>query len=121
MAARWQGAAPALRFVHKAMANVSKGGLDGRYDSAGLFDYFSDALAPRAALRLHRLLDEGGELVVGNFCTVPQYRAFMELALDWELIYRSADELRALYDGIAAAVDVDAEPEQINLFVTLRR
>lgn len=124
VAARRRAPAPALRFVHKAMANVVKGGLTGPYDviySAGLFDYFSDALARRAAQRLHRLLDEGGELVVGNFCAVPQNRAFMELALDWELIYRSADELRALYAGIAAAVEVDAEPQQINLFVTLRR
>ncbi|MCA1662943.1 MAG: methyltransferase domain-containing protein [Myxococcales bacterium] len=122
--ARRQSAAPTLRFVHKAMANVVKGGLDGRYDviySAGLFDYFSDALARRAALRLHRLLEDGGELIVGNFCAVPENRAFMELALDWELIYRSADELRALYAGVTPAIEVDAEPEQINLFVTLRR
>lgn len=116
--------APSIQFVHKAMANVIKGGVDGPYDfvySAGLFDYFSDALARRAATRLHRLLDAGGELVIGNFRSVDQHRAFMELALDWQLIYRSEDELRALYDGIATTVDVEAEPEQINLFVTLRR
>lgn len=124
LAARRGAAAPRIRFLHKAMANVIKGGLDGRYDviySAGLFDYFSDALARRAASRLHRLLDGGGELIVGNFRAVPQNRAFMELALDWELVYRSESDLRALYDGLAPTLDVDAEPEQINLFVTLRR
>lgn len=113
-----------VRLVQKAMSNLVKGALDGRYDfiySAGLFDYFSDPLARRAATRLYRLLDAGGELVIGNFKAVPQNRAFMELALDWELIYRTEEDLRALYAGIAPRVDIDAEAEQINLFVTLRR
>jgi extracellular factor (EF) 3-hydroxypalmitic acid methyl ester biosynthesis protein len=119
-----RGIAPRIRFLHKAMANVIKGGLDGEYDlvySAGLFDYFSDPLARRAATRLYALLAEGGQLVIGNFRAVAQNRAFMELALDWDLIYRSEEELRALYDGIAQGLRVDAEPEQINLFVNLGR
>ncbi|MGZ3440723.1 MAG: class I SAM-dependent methyltransferase family protein [Polyangia bacterium] len=111
-------------YLHMAMANVLTGGLDGEYDlvySAGLFDYFSNPLAHRAAARLHARLAPGGELIIGNFREVPHNRAFIELALDWKLIYRDVDDLRALFGDIGNGVDVDAEPENINLFVTLGR
>ncbi len=43
----------------------------------------------------------------------------MELALDWNLTYRTEGELRKLYSGLGAAITVEPEAEGINLFVVL--
>ena len=45
----------------------------------------------------------------------------MELALDWNLIYRTDGDLRALYAGLGAKITIEAEPERINLFAVLEK
>ena len=62
----------------------------------GLFDYFSDRVCERLMQMLYRVLAPGGTLVVCNFTPDNTIRHFMRLALDWKLIHRTAQQLRAL-------------------------
>jgi extracellular factor (EF) 3-hydroxypalmitic acid methyl ester biosynthesis protein len=68
--------------------------------AAGLYDY----LAPDVARRLTKVLFDatapGGRLLVANFVPDHPGRAYMEAFMDWNLVYRTRDELRMLTAGI---------------------
>ena len=92
--------------------------------SAGLFDYFSDKLFIRLTNRMYQLLQEGGELVIGNFSTNNPSRGLMEVILQWYLHHRSEEELIEL--AISAGVqrkDIDVKSEEtgVNLFLHLKK
>lgn len=90
--------------------------------SAGLFDYFSDAIFVRLLRRLLSALAPGGELVVGNFAPSNPNRAYMAL-MSWDLIHRSADALRRLALRAGARADeihVGQEEAGVNLFLHVR-
>ena len=122
--ARTRGIRPNVHYVHVPIRHVVREGIEGSYDliySAGVFDYFADPLARLAATTLVRSLAPEGELVIGNFSTDAHGRSLMGLALDWHLVYRSEADLRSLYGGVGTQIHVEAEPEGVNFFVTLRR
>ena len=73
--------------------------------SAGLFDYLSDRLAERLVVSMLAMLSPGGKLMIGNFALSCFGRGYMELFLDWKLIYRSVDQLFRLF-GDARQADV---------------
>jgi extracellular factor (EF) 3-hydroxypalmitic acid methyl ester biosynthesis protein len=57
--------------------------------------------------------------VIGNFSVANPSAPYMHL-LDWDLYYRSADDLRALARqcGVAPGrIRIDQEPRGINLFL----
>jgi hypothetical protein len=61
---------------------------------------------------------------VGNFSDFNPSRDYMELLGDWVLQHRTRDRLRelALEAGAAEdAIDVQWEPEGVNLFLHVRR
>ena len=123
VAARTAGVKVDVHFVHKAIRNVIVKGLDEEYDfiySAGLFDYFSDPVAEKAARRFVDAMAPGGQVVIGNFTTSPQNQLFMEFALDWTLIYRNELDLQRLYRKVSSSISIEAEPNGINLFAVLR-
>jgi len=86
--------------------------------SLGLFDYLDAKTATILLQRLYAELNHGGLLVIGNFSEHPG-RSFMEVGMEWHLIYRSRDELLDL--SKAAAPDADhfvmTEPEGVNLIL----
>ncbi len=94
-----------------------------KYDliwAAGVFDYFDDRRFVAICHRMLSALSAEGELVVGNFGRQNASRAYMELLGDWHLNHRSSEELIALAIQAGAcpeSVRVDAEPEEVNLFV----
>lgn len=90
--------------------------------SAGLFDYFTDALFKRVLKRLLPALAPGGKLVIGNFSDRNPSKGYMEL-FDWILNHRSEEHLRQLAEdcGVAPAnIAIDQEPEGVNLFLHIQ-
>lgn len=59
----------------------------------GLYDYLPQPVAVQLTQRLFRLLDHGGQLLVGNFTPDNHGRGYMEAFMSWQLVYRDAAEL----------------------------
>ncbi|SAL00362.1 hypothetical protein AWB78_05939 [Caballeronia calidae] len=74
-------------------------GLDLIY-AAGLYDYLMPEAAHSLTLRLFNMLAPGGTLFIANFLSNIPDAGFMEAAMDWWLIYRDENEMRALLSGI---------------------
>jgi extracellular factor (EF) 3-hydroxypalmitic acid methyl ester biosynthesis protein len=64
--------------------------------SAGLYDYLSDAVATRLTGLLFGMLRSGGRMLVANFAMYPPETGYMEAFMDWWLLYRDEDGMRAL-------------------------
>lgn len=92
--------------------------------SAGLFDYLADRSFVYLLKALMAVTRRGGEVVVGNFSDFNPSRDYMELLGDWVLQHRTRDHLRelALEAGATAdSIEVQWEPEGVNLFLHIRR
>lgn len=70
--------------------------------AAGLYDYLNERLATRLTHLLFDSLASGGRLLVGNFAPNLRDIGYMETYMDWQLIYRTADQIEALAKGIPA-------------------
>lgn len=109
-----------VQMVHKAIKNIITRGLPERdYDmiySAGLFDYFADPVAQLAGTSLFNSIKQDGELIIGNFNTTNPTKFLMAIALDWNLIYRTPDQMKQLFSHIEGQAKVEQEPTGINLF-----
>jgi len=90
----------------------------------GFFDYLNDVDAAALLRSLWDHLGPGGRLLVFNFAPHNPSRALMEWIGNWYLIYRdeSAWKDLAAKAGIpAAASQVSAEEEGIDLYIDARR
>jgi extracellular factor (EF) 3-hydroxypalmitic acid methyl ester biosynthesis protein len=68
--------------------------------AAGLFDYLQRDLARALAEAMFRMLTPGGRLLLANFTPDTRDAAFMEAFMDWQLVYRDEQQMRALIDAI---------------------
>ncbi|MNT52042.1 hypothetical protein D3C72_1890480 [compost metagenome] len=113
------------KFNNMAIRNVIGRGLPEKdYDliySAGLFDYFTERVARAAAVKMIASVKPGGHVVIGNFSKNNPSVPFMELILDWHLIYRSEDDLLRIFQGLGSKIWVEKEPLGINLFLVIRK
>jgi hypothetical protein len=78
----------------------------GEFDfvyAAGLFDYLGAPVATALTRKLFDMTRPGGMLLIPNFKTGAPDTGYMEAFMDWRLIYRSHDDMRAL----AAALPAD--------------
>jgi len=66
-------------------------------------------------------LKPGGKLIIGNFSTENPCVPFMELILDWHLIYRSKEDLEKIFKGFGSKITVEREPLGVNLFVVIEK
>ena len=85
----------------------------GKFDliySAGLFDYLTDPVAEKLVAAMATMLKPGGKLLVGNFAPSSNGRGYMELFLDWKLIYRDAAQLCKLFGVHAASTNSFLDP-----------
>lgn len=120
---RKTGAEVRVSYVNLAIKNILETGLEGGpYDmiySAGLFDYFSDAVARIAASALYRNLADKGRMIIGNFSIENPTRFIMECGGDWHLIHRSADDMKKVLRKLPGTLSIEMEDENINLFALL--
>ena len=89
--------------------------------SAGLFDYFNDSLFKRTIRKLAKSMKPNGKMVIGNFSPDNPTRGYMELC-NWKLIHRSKEHLQQLAKECGFQdhqIDIEQEPEGINLFLVL--
>ncbi|HXT10246.1 MAG TPA: class I SAM-dependent methyltransferase [Candidatus Angelobacter sp.] len=98
----------------------------GSYDlvyCAGLFDYLSDPVCRKLMQIFYDLTAPGGLLLATNVASHNPSRGWMELAVDWHLFHRNADEVAKLApeQAPADAVRVIAEPSGVNIFVEIRK
>ncbi len=107
--------------------NVFRFRSEEKYDlvwSAGLFDYLNDKLATALIAKMWSLTAPGGKMIVGNFHPINPTRNYIEWCMDWVLIHRTEDELRAL--GLAAGIPadritIDREPLGVCIFLEGRK
>lgn len=113
-----------FNLTKKNIKDIIIEGLDSNYDliySAGLFDYFTDAVARRAARSLFASLNAGGTLLIGNFNTEAPNTFGMLALFDWYLILRSREDLLRIFSFDGSKCLIEAEPKNVNLFCEINK
>ena len=88
----------------------------------GLFDYLSPRVARAVLNKLYQLLIPGGELLVGNYHVKNKDRWYMAYWMDWELVYRTEEELLDLLTvDDTAQKKVFFEDTQNQMFLSIKR
>jgi extracellular factor (EF) 3-hydroxypalmitic acid methyl ester biosynthesis protein len=89
----------------------------------GLFDYLQLPTAVSLCRKFYGCLKEGGTAYIGNMVPTNPSRWFMELHLDWFLIYRTHSEM--MYFARAAApearIEILDDESGVNPFVVVTR
>jgi len=100
----------------------------GQFDmvySTGLFDYLKQTTGRRLVSSMFRSLRPGGRLLVANFLPGVRDVGYMEAFMDWNLVYRTRQEMIDLTSDIPEAelryVRLFAEEQQNILFLELAR
>lgn len=98
----------------------------GEYDmvyACGLCDYLQRNTWVKLCRTLYQTVARGGTLYVGNMVPQNPSRWFMELHLDWALVYREHEEMLELARAAAphARLLLCEEPTGVNPFVSLTR
>jgi SAM-dependent methyltransferase len=112
--------------VRRLLVSADVLGGEGAFDAVyacGLFDYLQARTAISLCRSLYGLLAPGGTLYVGNMVPSNPCRWFMELHLDWFLVYREAAQLVEIARAAApgARLELLEEPTGVNPFVALVR
>jgi extracellular factor (EF) 3-hydroxypalmitic acid methyl ester biosynthesis protein len=68
---------------------------------AGLYDYIPQKLCQQLTSLFYRMLRPGGLMVVTNVAACNPSRHWMELCVDWHLVYRNAEDMKALIPATA--------------------
>ena len=92
--------------------------------SGGLFDYLDERPAKVLMGSLFDKLAPSGRLLVGNFAGPPRHAWAPSHILDWDLKYRTEQEMRALVSELPDTVDevaVETEPSGLQFFVSVRK
>ncbi|MBK6530631.1 MAG: hypothetical protein IPF99_13780 [Deltaproteobacteria bacterium] len=129
VSARWPKAVT-VTYLHDSIKRLLRdptlfaryGGFDVIF-CTGLFDYLEMPTAVSLTKSLYGNLRPKGELFIGNMVPTSPNRWFMELNLDWNLKYKTHEDLLAM--GRAAAPDatvaIREEPSGVNPFAVLTR
>ena len=120
-----------LKDVRKNNYTLTKGNIfkyhtDSKFDfvwSAGLFDYFDDSTFVKILRKLYGFVNQGGILIVGNFSWKSETR-YIKQFVNWHLNYRSNHlliELAKTALGNNVLIEIETEPEGVNLFLNIRK
>lgn len=91
--------------------------------SAGLFDYLRESRAQGLIEALYEFLAPGGLMMIGNALAPNEFFWAAEFLVDWSLLYRTREEMKALASRlpVSAEVDVVAEPSNGYYFLKVRK
>jgi extracellular factor (EF) 3-hydroxypalmitic acid methyl ester biosynthesis protein len=78
--------------------------------SAGLYDYLNEPTAAALTDVLKAMLHPGGRLVIANFLPESSSRGYAEAFMDWRLIYRTPEELAAIFGVDMTTVKTQIDP-----------
>jgi extracellular factor (EF) 3-hydroxypalmitic acid methyl ester biosynthesis protein len=97
----------------------------GRFDfiySMGLFDYLTPPVAKSVIHKLFRLLEPGGELIIGNFHISNPSKIYMEYWLSWVLYHRKEEEFQQMIEDEPSAItDVLFEETGSQMFLNVKK
>lgn len=88
-----------IETVADSLGAIFKRRIGGKFDfiyAAGLYDYLDDHTASQLTRSAFEMLNPGGCLLLANYTPQTPESAFMEVFMNWPLIYRSEAEMRAL-------------------------
>lgn len=110
-----------VRDLMRGDAASSLGDFDAIY-SLGLFDYLSTPVAKRLVTILVGLLRPAGSLVIGNFHVDCSTRTYLDVWMNWPLLYRTEAEMLDLTSDVPLpihrAVEFEATRSQMFLRIT---
>jgi extracellular factor (EF) 3-hydroxypalmitic acid methyl ester biosynthesis protein len=112
--------------VFKDAARAGSGAPAPKYEliyCAGLFDYLPDRTCRQLMEVLHDWTAPGGLFIATNVEPANPLRSGMEHLLDWNLIYRTAAQMRALVPERAGADDITvySDATGVNVLLELRK
>jgi len=122
-----------VRFIKKSVLQILKEAgrsveqsTDAQYDlvyCAGLFDYLPDAVCQRLMNIMYRWLAPGGLLLATNVDNCNPLRHGMDYLLDWNLIYRTAQQSLTLRpaESLLETTSVSSDITGVNLFIEVRK
>ena len=87
---------------------------------AGLFDYLSDRICNRLLRLFYSWLNPGGLVIATNVKHSRPILGFMEMLLEWHLIYRDESDMLSLTPTTGEQW-VDADDTDINMFLQIRK
>ena len=97
----------------------------GKFDfiySMGLFDYLTKPIAKSVINQLYKILENNGEMVIGNFHVSNPSKFYMEYWLDWILNYRTEQEFIELLEGNPSAdVNIFFEDTGSQMFLNIKK
>ncbi|MGH7989900.1 MAG: class I SAM-dependent methyltransferase, partial [Limisphaerales bacterium] len=104
----------------------SGGGAKEKYDfiyCAGLFDYLADNVCKQLVGVFYEWLAPGGLLLITNVDGTRPFRNKLEFILDWNLIYRTAQQLFQLKpdDAPEEICSVQSDLTAVNVFLEIRK
>jgi extracellular factor (EF) 3-hydroxypalmitic acid methyl ester biosynthesis protein len=131
--AKKHGRQTKLQFVKKSVVQVLKEsqkpgsmfareGFDLVY-CAGLFDYLPDNVCQKLVEILYQMAVPGGLVVVTNVDSFNPCRGWMELSVDWNLIYRDATAMQRLIPPASprSAAVIRSDISGVNIFLEIRK
>lgn len=93
--------------------------------AAGLFDYLNDRIAARVVSTAFNALSPGGTISFANFLPSIRERGYMDIVMDWKLIYRTEDDMRHLASHLpedyVAKIDVWTDPLDTVVYLTVTK
>jgi extracellular factor (EF) 3-hydroxypalmitic acid methyl ester biosynthesis protein len=102
------GIRPVAGSVRHILSGKAQAGTFDFVYAAGLFDYLGAPVAAALTRKLFDMTRPGGTLLIPNFKTGAPDTGYMEAFMDWRLIYRNHDDMRALAADLSGGVaDVD--------------
>ena len=115
------------RSVHQILRAATQGDSDEEFTDydivycAGLFDYLSQRVCQRLVELFCTMAKPGGLVIVTNVASSNPRKAWMEYVMEWNLIYRSEEEMKDLIPaGLPVKrTNVRADATGVNLFLEI--